>query len=581
MKRNLPALTEREHDLLIIGGGIFGACAAWDAVLRGLSVALIERGDFASATSANSFKMIHGGIRYLQHGDIVRLRQSSNERRAMLRIAPHLVHPLPIAIPTFGRGMKSKSVLRAGTRLYDWTACDRNRGIKDPSRRIPAGRCVSRQQVLDLFPGLKDPALTGAVLFHDAQMYNPSRLVLAFLQSATSEGAVAANYVEATRFLRKGDRVTGVEARDNLTDNALSISAKIVLNAAGPYAETMLQRGADLVLKSTGTYSRDACFVVKRRLVGDCSLAVLGRTSDPDAVFARGARHLFIVPWREYTLVGVWHVVHEGSPDDFTVTDAELQAFLDEVNTAYPTFGLELSDISMWHAGLVPFGENKPGETNLRYGKRSRLIDHAREHGLDGLVTLIGVRYTTARGEAANAIDLVARKLGKTSPKPTTHCRPIHGGHIDNIESFTREAVRSCADGLVEESIRALVRNHGSAYHEVLSRVEEDTRLADVIGSSSVLKAEVVQAVREEMAVKLADVVLRRTNLGPVTHPGDEALETCADLMAAELGWSESRRRDNLAETKAILTRRAPTRAGCHGARPDSTRSDGLSAMNV
>ena len=154
MKRDLAALGDRHFDLVVIGGGIFGACAAWDAAQRGLSVALIERHDFGGATSAYSFKMIHGGIRYIQHGDAWRVRQSSHERRAFLRIAPHLVHPLPIVIPTYGRGMKGKTVLRLGMGLYDSLTADRNRGIPDPSRKIPWGRGFDRDEVLRLFPGL-------------------------------------------------------------------------------------------------------------------------------------------------------------------------------------------------------------------------------------------------------------------------------------------------------------------------------------------------------------------------------------------------------------------------------------------
>src|SRR5262245_13291078 len=150
VRRNVAALTEQEYDLVIVGGGAFGVCAAWDAALRGLSVALVERGDFCHATSANHFKMVHGGIRYLQHGDVLRLRESSNERRALLRIAPHLVQPLPIVIPTYGHGMQGKALLAAGLRLYDLLAYDRNRGLADPQRQIPQGRFLSRQECLTL-----------------------------------------------------------------------------------------------------------------------------------------------------------------------------------------------------------------------------------------------------------------------------------------------------------------------------------------------------------------------------------------------------------------------------------------------
>ena len=247
MRRDLRALTDSTFDLVVIGGGVFGAAAAWEAVQRGLSVALIERADFASYTSANSYKVVHGGIRYIQHGDVYRIRQSAGERSAFLRIAPHLVRPLPIAIPTYGYGMKGKAALRLGVGAYDLVTADRNRGIDDPARKIPFGWSTSRQETLDLFPNLNAEGLTGSVIFNDGQMLNPPRLVLAFVQSAVEAGAVAANYVEATGLIRDGDKVTGVLAKDVLTDADFAIKAKIVLNAAGPYAEQFVAKALNKV----------------------------------------------------------------------------------------------------------------------------------------------------------------------------------------------------------------------------------------------------------------------------------------------------------------------------------------------
>ena len=239
IERNLGSLASREFDVLVVGGGIFGACAAWDAALRGLSVALLERRDFGSGTSANSFKMVHGGIRYLQHADMYRIRESSRERSALLRIAPHLVSPLPIMIPTYGHGREGKELLSAGMLVYDLATIDRNRGLLDPDRRIPRSRVVSREACLEALPGLEASDLTGGALFHDAQIHNTPRLTLAFLQSAASAGATIANYVEASGFLQDGDSVTGVRARDVLGGDTLDVRARMVLNCAGPWATSV------------------------------------------------------------------------------------------------------------------------------------------------------------------------------------------------------------------------------------------------------------------------------------------------------------------------------------------------------
>lgn len=555
MRREISALTEREYDLVIVGGGIFGICAAWDAVSRGLSVALAERGDFAHATSANCFKMVHGGIRYLQHGDLYRLRESSHERTALLRIAPHLVEPLPILVPTYGRGMKGKEFLAAGLRLYDLLTFDRNSGIPDPERQIPGGHTASRDECLELFPGLERDEFSSGVVFHDGHMYNPPRLALCFLKSAVEAGAVAANYVEATSFIWDGNRATGVEARDMLSGDHLTIRGRMVLSAAGPWAENLLRQSNGPEVNPPLTFSRDTALVINRRLAeSKYALAVQGATKDPDAVLNRGNRHLFMVPWRDYTLVGVWHVVYGGHPGEFTVTEEEIQSYLDEFNSAYALDDpLTIDDVSLWNAGLTLFGDNKPGAKDLSYGKRSRIVDHRREHDIYGLISLIGVRYTTARGVGKKAVDLVFEQLGRKAPPSHTDVMPVYGGDIGLFSDFMRSAIEGQPYGIRADSMHSLIRNHGSAYGDVLRYVEQDPSLAETVGRSAVVKAEVVHAVRDEAAQKLGDVVFRRTDLGSGAHPGEDALVVCARLMAQELGWSQSRIQRELDEVTASL----------------------------
>lgn len=206
LKRDIAAIQTKEFDLIIVGGGIFGACAAWEAASRGVSALLLEKGDFSHATSANHFKMVHGGIRYLQHGDIPRVRESCRERSAFLRIAPHLVQPLPIFIPTYGHGIKGKLFLGIGLGMYDLITIDRNKGIM-PERRIPWGKFISKKQALEHFPDLPLEGLTGGAIFCDGQMYNPPRLTIAFLRSAAERGGEAANYVEVTDFISEGEKL--------------------------------------------------------------------------------------------------------------------------------------------------------------------------------------------------------------------------------------------------------------------------------------------------------------------------------------------------------------------------------------
>lgn len=550
MKRNLQRLTEGEFDLVVIGGGIFGICTAWDATLRGLSVALVEKGDFTHATSANHFRMIHGGIRYLQHGDILRVRESSRERSILLRIAPHLVHPLPILIPTYGHGKQGKEILSAGIRLYDLLTFDRNRYLPDRTRQIPPGRILSRAETLELYPELKRQDLTGAAIFYDGQTYNPARLALAFLKSAIEAGAQAANYLEATGFLMKDSRVSGVHVCDTLTGDEFVIRGKMVINASGPWAAGLLDKTAGLSLRSRPTFSRDACFIVNKKLTNGTALALQGKTHDPDAIIDRGGRHLFIVPWQDKTLVGVWHAVHNGSPESFAVTHDDLQSFLDEINESYNSLDLNLGDVSRWMAGLVLFGEEQVSERHLKYGHRSLLIDHKEQGGVDGLITLIGVRFTTARGMAEKAVDLAARKQGLKISRSKTDETPVLGGDIPDFERFLQQVLKERPEGIRPEVMEALARNHGSAYGEILAYKEKQPALIAEIGSTRTMRAEVVHAVRHEMAVKLSDVIFRRTDVGSGSRVEDGVLEECANLMAAELGWDQARINMELREVK-------------------------------
>jgi glycerol-3-phosphate dehydrogenase len=562
MQRDLAALARDEFDLVVIGGGMFGAAAALDAAQRGLRTALIERADWGGATSSHSFKMVHGGIRYLQHADFARVRQSARARSAFLRAAPHLVQPLPIVIPTYGWGMKSKPVLRAGMAAYDLLTADRNRGIADPRRRIPRARFIGREETLRRYPGLARERLTGAGIFCDGQMYNPPRLVLAYVQSAVSAGAVCANYVEATGLVQRQGRVCGVTARDALGGSRLEIRGRLVLNAAGPYAEGILDRSLGRALTPPTPFSRDAYFIVRRPLVdGDHALTLPSRSSDGDAVVSRGARHLFIVPWRGATLVGVWHKVYRGDPDRYTIDDAELSAWIDEINWAYRGLDLSPADVALGSAGLVPFGESDPNAPDLKFAHRSRLVDHRAERGLDGLLTLIGVRYTTGPVEAVEAVDLAAARLERPVAPSRIEHEPVHGGRVDDFEALVRGLAAKVPAGVHPRVPRALAHNHGSEADAVLRLVRERPHLGRALPDSAVLAAEVVLAARSEMAQTLADAVFRRTELGTLGFPGEAALDAAARLMGECMGWEQSRRDAEVAYVRSRLQLAATGRA--------------------
>lgn len=558
MKRELAALQDREYDLIVVGAGAFGSCAAWDAAQRGLTVALIDRGDVGGGTSANCFTIVHGGVRYLQHGDLVRVRRSARARRTLIRIAPHLVQPLEVAVPTYGHGMKGKAVLRLGFGTYDALTLDRNAGIVDPKLHIGGSRFLSRDAVIELYPGLRREGLTGGAVFHDGQLYNPARLVLAFARSAAEHGAVVANYAAAQRFLLRDRRVFGVIARDVLGGSELVIRSKTVLNAAGPGVGALLGVQTRPFAPRL-SWSRDASFLVPRPLFeGTAALALQVSSKDSDTLVSRGGRHLLIVPWRGATLVGVWHRVQPQNLDHFDLTDGELESFLAEINTAYPSLALRADDVALCHTGLVLFGDNPPGGTGLHFAHRSCLVDHARLDGIEGLVTLVGVRYTMAPVDGVEAVDLVARKRGLGIGKSRLHLTPVAGGRVDDFDAVVKEAVSGRTSGMGLEVIRNLVHNHGTEYRRVLELCEKDVQLADYVKGSTVLKAEVIYSMREEMAQTLADVIIRRTDLARLGDPGRESLYDCAELMAGEHGWNRARTARELQSVHQWLLRVTP-----------------------
>lgn len=548
MRRDLSLLDAHTYDVLIVGGGIYGATLAWDAALRGLSVALVEKGDFGQATSANSLKIVHGGIRYLQQADLKRMRESIRERRTLLKVAPHLVHPLGCLMPTYGHFDKGREVMALALALNDLVGYDRNR-LVDPARHLPGGRMLSRGETLSLLPGIPSGGLTGGALWYDGQMYNAERLTLSFVLSAAKAGAVVANYVEATGYLRKDGRVTGVAARDVLSGGTLAVRARAVVNTSGPWLERTLQglgarpAGANLRL------AKAVNLIARRPRLGEHAVALRGPTNV-----------LFFTPWRGYALIGTTYTPYDGDLDDLSVGEEEIRGFLGEVNAAWPGADVRREDVVFAHVGLVPIEGADPSSGRVRRAGHYHIVDH-RRHGIAGLFSVLGVKYTTARDVAEKVVDLIFAGWGKRPPPSRSSTTPLHGGEIERLETFLATAVAGRPAGLDEQTVRRLVYNYGTAYAEVLGRLgRADGGLS--LDEERVRTAQVLHAVREEMAQKLVDVVFRRTELGTAGSPEAGALLACANAMAGELGWSHQRVQQELAEVQEHLARRGSAPKG-------------------
>ena len=540
MKRDVAALADREFDLVVVGAGVYGAAIAWDASLRGLSVALIDRADFGSGTSFNNLKTIHGGIRYLQHADFKRMRESVRERRNLMRIAPHLVHPLPFLVPTYrGSIIKSRTAMRVALFVNDLVSWDRNR-IHDRQKHLPAGKTLTRDECLELAPGIQSENLTGGVLWHDAQMHNSDRLTLSFVLSAAEEGAVVANFVEATDLLRDDTRVTGVRARDVVAETkGLQIRGKLVVNAAGPWVDRLSSSKHRLF------HFSKAMNLVTRPVVRDVAIGVVSRRPhrDRDAVIDTGGRFLCLIPWRDVTLIGTAHARYTGTADDVEATEKDIRDLLDDVNDAYPQAQLSREDVRLVHRGLLPMVSGTRNGSGVTLVKSYQLDD-----SVDGLLSIVGVKYTTARDVAEKAVDHALALIGETHVASRSTNTPVVGGNIESFDDFLRDA----ESDVPADVLRHLVYTYGSRYAELLRGDCE--RVSD---ASPVLASEVRHAVREEMALDLESVVLRRTELGTAGHPGRATLEACADIVRSELGWSDDRKSSELESLESFYRQRS------------------------
>jgi glycerol-3-phosphate dehydrogenase len=550
MKRDLAALQTEDYDLLVIGGGIYGVSIAWDATLRGLSVALVEKEDFGHATSANSLKTVHGGLRYLQNLDVKRMRESIRERMNLMRIAPHLVHPLPCLIPTYGHFIKGREIMFIALLLNDLISFDRNR-LRDPQKHLPPGRILSKDECLAQLPGINPKGLNGGAVWYDGQMYNSERLTLAFALSAAGKGAAVANYVEVIGFLKENGRVVGGKAQDRITGDQFEIRARTVVNAAGPWVDRVLgatnNQGIALGYRLAKAINVGTRQIIKLYAVGLSETDAVKRA----AVAHKAGRYFFVAPWRDKSIIGTTYIPYEGDLDNVQVTEQDIQELLDGMNRVYPSADLRVEDVSFVHCGLVPISgvSGKTGEA--KRAKHYSIRNHGHE-GLPGLISVLGVKYTTARDVAEKVVNLVYRSWGQEFPPSSSAYAPLYGGDIDRFGSYQETEINKKPCGLDQEIVRELTFNYGTAYPKVLSYLNQQgvSFFEDETPETAILKAQVIYAIRHEMALKLSDVIFRRTGLGAIGDPGEKTLALCADVMKAELSWDSERVQREIREVK-------------------------------
>jgi glycerol-3-phosphate dehydrogenase len=522
MRRDLSRLSDDIFDVLIIGGGATGCFTARDCALRGLKVALVEARDFASATSAHNSKLAHGGLRYLRNLEFSLVRESLRERRNLMRIAPHLVRPLPFLLPLYNAGLAERAKLKAGLALYDLLSFDRNRGITAP---LPGHRWIGKRAALAREPVLEGKGFDGAFEYHDAQMYAPERIALENLVDADAHGAVIANYVAAEKLLLRDGKVEGCTVHDAMTGARFDIRARTVLVAAGPWADLFLeqatgQQAAHKLIRSKGIHL----------LVPEISKAAL--------TIEAGSGHLFALPWRGHTLLATTDTPFRGDPATVAVTQADIEGFVATFCKYLPSAALDT--VEFFYAGLRPLVSDG-SKDSYNVSRRSELVDHAREN-LDGVFSALGGKWTTSRDLAEKITNALVEKLGRKAPACATASTPLPGGRFDRFEDMVK-GFQKTWPGI--STMRNLAHMLGARAPLAL----KGARLTDLVtlGESGDTPAQVNFALREEMALTLEDMVMRRTAIGQFGPPNPAMVEKVAAMMAAHHGWTADKTAQEIA----------------------------------
>ena len=510
----LDLLSHARFDVLVIGGGITGAGVARDAAMRGLRTALVERDDFASGTSSRSSRLIHGGLRYLEHGWLHLVFESSRERRTLMRIAPHLVRPLAFTWPVYDEARVPLWKLGAGLMVYDALALFRNLGGNH--------RRLMRDEVLELEPEIRRERLRGGARYFDAST-NDVRLTLATVRAAANAGATIMNHAEVRQLRRAGSHVTGAHVVDGITGKEVDITARAVVNATGPWSDS-IRHMADAHAASALRGTKGVHVAVPRDRVGNREALTILSAID--------GRVMFVLPAGTLTIVGTTDTDYAGSVDDVRATRADVDYLLQSANAYFPSAQLEPADVVAAWAGIRPLvadGGGDPGSTS-------------REHSITwtapGLLTVTGGKLTTYRSMAASVVDQVARALGTAVRRPPSHQTPLPGGDMPSFDEEVELANAQIGNPPLAEH---LVRMHGTAWRAVWSIAARNTALAaPVVPTLSYIVAELRYAVEQEMALTLGDLLIRRLHIAFETRDhGLEAAPAVAPAVGPLLGWGE------------------------------------------
>jgi len=525
-------ISKDTFDLIVIGAGINGAGIARDAAMRGLKVLLLDKGDIGGGTSSASTRLIHGGLRYLEHGEFGLVRESLRERETLLRIAPHLIRPLPLLVPIYENARRGLWTIRAGMLAYD---------LLSAGKLLSSHRMLSPTQTLQHSPGLRSKGLRGAALYFDAQVEYPERLVLENVLSAAQYGASIINYAKVDKILADDGKIRGVEftiTAEDVDAERQSANAPVVINAAGPWidrllAETGVGDSPRLIGATKGSHLIVASFAGAPKI----------------AIYAEAAtdrRPFFIIPWNGLYLIGTTDIPFAGDPDHVEIQADEIDYLIEETNRVIPSAQLNRGKILYTHSGIRPLpftGEQEASSITRRH--------FIRQHLCGNLFSIVGGKLTTYRSLSEETVDLVCKRLGMNRPACMTDRVPLPGAAEMDLSSFKQKVNQQ---GLPDALHDRWLRIYGTRAVDLLNLIGEDPSLSEVLDAETgAVAAEVVFAFKHEFAQTLSDCLQRRTMVGLNSTRGLAAVDAAARIAQRYLGWSERRMKQEIASYLQIV----------------------------
>lgn len=532
-------------DLIVIGAGINGLGIARDAAERGLRVALVEQEDFCAGVSAWSGRLVHGGLRYLEHGDVPLVRESLRERERLFHVAPHLVKPVRLIMPFFSKNTRPSWMIRLGMIAYDVLSFDKS---------VKSHRVMSTKAVTERFTGIETTGLSGAALFTDGQVEFAERLCTELAVAAGEAGATFYLHSRVTRILVDDGRVTGVEATRDSGD-VFTLTADITVNAGGPWVDDVLH-GTDA-----------ASSIESKRLIGGSKGSHLIVDAFPgaprDVVYYESqtdGRLVLVIPWMGRYLIGTTDQLFDGEPDSARCEPDEVEYLLTEVNTLMPEAKLSVSDVLYTYSGVRPLPFN-PGVSEWKIPRSHIVLDHAKT-GYTGLLSIVGGKLTTYRQLAQDATDVVVKQLKRGARKPVSKDAPFPGARSTDMATFATSFVQTTV--VERDSAQRLVELYGTRAEMIVELVARNPKLGERFDpKSAAIAAELVFAVTNEYAETLTDVFARRILLAFEPGHGLEGVTRASNILGEQLGWTAKQRKANEAEYLQWLDHlRIPSMAG-------------------